>query len=493
MNVGLMILSGLLVSLSFPSWAAPGFAPWTGWLAWVALIPALIALGRMTPGRAAFAGWLGGLACWMSILYWVAVVRELDYFRIPAWFLFAAVLAGYWALWGWLVARAGPRRVIWVAPAAWVLCEWLRGWLFTGFPWTPLGASQWAVPHLFLSARFIGVLGVSAAVVAGNAVILAAIRSPESRGGAAMVAASAIAILGVLSAVARVQVALDTRSAPTLRFALLQGGFTEEEKNLLPIDILVARYEALARQAADSHPAVMVWPETAAACAIGAPGLLSRARKLAVATRSDQLVGALYEGPGGAVLNGVFRVTPRGIEGAYYKMRLVPFGEYIPGWFRKVSPVARKLIASLIDLSPGFDPAPVDLPGGARAGAEVCYEAVYAAHARRIVRAGAEVIVNVTNDAWYWRTAATWQHALGPLSRAVECGRDLVRCANTGATLAVTPDAKISCSIPLFIPGVQIVDARILRVRTGYVRWGDWPVLALAALALLLSFRRERP
>jgi apolipoprotein N-acyltransferase len=125
-------------------------------------------------------------------------------------------------------------------------------------------------------------------------------------------------------------------------------------------------------------------------------------------------------------------------------------------------------------------------------GGAVCYEAVYSAHGRRLAARGAEVFVNVTNDAWYWRTAATWQHALGPVSRAVECGRDLVRCANTGATLAASPDAKVVGGVPLFMPGIQIVDARLLHGLTAYVRWGDAPFLLLVGLAAVLSWRRSR-
>jgi apolipoprotein N-acyltransferase len=273
--------------------------------------------------------------------------------------------------------------------------------------------------------------------------------------------------------------------------ALLQGGFNEEEKNVLPIDILVARYEMLARQAAHGHPAVMVWPETAVACAIQAPGLLPRARKLAKDTHAAQLMGALNEAPGGAIQNGVFLVTRQGVEGGYLKMRLVPFGEYIPAWFRAVSPVARKLISMLVDLSPGTEPVTIPLPGGGAAGAAVCYEAVFAAHGRLLARHGAEVFVNVTNDAWYWRTAATWQHALGPVSRAVECGRDLVRCANTGATLSVSPRGEVEGDIPLFAPGVQIVDVRLIGGRTAWVRMGDGPLLFVLACLLLLAIRRR--
>jgi len=492
-NIGLMVLSGLLVSLSFPSWLANGLRPWTGWLAWIALVPALVVLERLPPRRAAVAGWVGGLACWLSTIYWVAAIHELTYFRVPAWFLMSAVLAGYWALWGWLVARAGPGRALWAAPAAWGVAEWIRGWLFTGFPWIPLGASQWAAPAVFLSARFIGVLGLSVAVVIVNVAVRAAFGPWARRRVEMAVGAAAVAVLVVLSAVAGRHVTADFAGARTVRMALLQGGFTEEEKNVLPADIMVARYEMLARKAAPARPAVMVWPETAVACPIQAPGLLPRAQKLAERTGAGQLMGALYEGPTGKVYNGVFLVSRWSIEGHYYKTHLVAFGEYIPAWFRAVSPVARKLISSIMDLSPGTDHTPIPLPGGGTAGAEVCYEAVFAEHGRQTAKWGAEVLVNVTNDAWYWRTAATWQHALGPISRAVECGRDLVRCANTGATLTASPRGAVVCEIPLFVPGVQVADVHLIRGRTFWVRMGDLPlVFVLAAVLLAAAWRRDR-
>jgi apolipoprotein N-acyltransferase len=237
----------------------------------------------------------------------------------------------------------------------------------------------------------------------------------------------------------------------------------------------------------------MIWPETATIEVIEAPGLVANLAALSRATGAVHLVGALSQDAGLRVFNGAFVAGPAGVTGAYHKTRLVPFGEYIPGWFRRLVPVARKLTAGLVDMTPGRDRVPVDLPGGVRAGVMVCYEAVFPGHARALARAGAGIFVNLTNDAWYGRSAATFQHALGPIARAVECGRPVLRCANTGLTLAASPDGRIERSLELFEAGFHAVRVPAVGRPTPYLRWGDGAALIVALAALAAASWWKRP
>lgn len=485
--------SGLLVASSFPGWLTPGLTPWTGWLAWIALVPALAAFDGATPWSAAAAGWAGGAAFFGSALYWVMEIRELEIARVPAWAALAAAYGLYWALWGWMVARAGTRRALLLAAPAWWACEWLRGRLFTGFPWLPLGATQWGCAPVFLAARTVGVAGIGLGIAAVNVAVWAVIRGIPGRRTAVTLAGAWVLALAGLSALAERGVRATAATGDPIRVAALQGSFSEEDKWSLPVGTMLARYEALAAAAAKAGATIMVWPETATASAIGDLGMAARLTRLAVRTRAVQIVGALSAEPSGGVANGAFVVTPAGVTGGYRKMHLVPFGEYIPGWARTALPFVRKLTEGLVDLVPGVDQAPLDLPGPGRlkVGVFVCYEAVFPELGRAQAARCAALFVNVTNDAWYHDSAATFQHALGPIARAVEDGRWIVRSANTGFSFIAGPDGRLVTGPGLSVPGIVVADvhsgADPCRP-TGYVRFGELPLAGYAFLLLAAAW-----
>ncbi len=222
--------TGVILSLAFPSWLTPSLHPWTGWLAWIGLVPLLVAIENTEPHRAFLLGWVGGIAFWASTLYWIAGIREMEYMALPALLCFALYLGLFTAGWAVLIRwkRMGPAWL--AAPALWVILEWLRGWLFSGFPWTPLGASQWAFPAMFLSARFLGVSVVSAAIVSVNVGVWSLIRHRGERKIGAYGAAALLVVLFVLSTVAAKQASRDIAAGKQVRVALLQGNFTEAEK-----------------------------------------------------------------------------------------------------------------------------------------------------------------------------------------------------------------------------------------------------------------------
>ena len=502
-RAGLAVLSGLLVSLAFPSWISPGFRPWTGGVAWFALVPLLAAIEGASARRAALVGWLAGFSSFLSVLYWILEIEQVRPWTIPAWMSVSLALGAYWGLWAAVVSRGGVRALALVAPAAWAAIEILRGRLFTGFPWAILGASQWAFPQVFLSARFVGVAGVSMAVVAVNVAVWALLRRRRE---AVVPLAAALVFAGgaaVLADRAGRQVDADLEcSREGVRMVLLQGAFTEEEKFTLPVAFMMRRYERMSLVAAGSKAAgppaspaagrtvVMVWPETATATDLASdPAVADRITALARKTRGVHLVGALWHDPQLRLYNGAFVITRDGPVGAYYKSHLVPFGEYIPGWFRVLFPFARKATEGVVDFTPGPGPVPVDLPDGTRVGMAVCYEAVFPEHARALALSGAQVLVNITNDSWYGRSAASFQHALGPLARAVENGRFLARCANTGVSFIADPRGRPGEVLGLFEMGTLHGEMAPVSTRTFYTEHGDAPVIGalLAALALVAA------
>ncbi|MEK7766418.1 MAG: apolipoprotein N-acyltransferase, partial [bacterium] len=419
---------------------------------------------------------------------WAAEARAS---RTAAWAAFAGILALYWAAWAAIVCAAGPRRGALLAPALWAVLEWARGWGSIGFPWVELGASQWAFSPVFQGARAFGVHAVSAAVVAVNVALWAWVRPRRALAGLSAGSAGVwLAGLALAAAVTRIPAGRAGTGAP-LRVAALQGSFTEEEKWSLPLSTILGRFEDLALKAEKSD--LMIWPETATAeIWEEQPEIAARARRLAVRTGAAQLIGSVQRGKDGRFHNAVVLVTAGGEAGRVMKRHLVPFGEYIPGWFRRFAPFARKLTSGVVDFSPGEASGIIEIPGGPRCGVLVCYEANFSGLVRDQVRAGAEVLVNVTNDAWYRRTAATWQHALGPVCRAVEYGRWLVRCANTGVSFIAGPDGGVWAPVGVFVPGVVAGTLPPLSGATPYALWGEWPLILAGAAAWAAGRARRR-
>jgi len=485
---GLSVVSGILLSLAFPSWLIPSLHPWTGWLAWIGLVPLLVAIENAGPRRAFLLGWLSGISFWASTLYWIGGIREMEYMALPAVSCFALYLGLFTGGWAALLRwkRMGPYWL--AAPALWVILEWLRGWLFSGFSWTPLGASQWAFPAMFLSARFLGVSVVSAAVVSVNMAVWSLVRRGGERKIGVYASAVLLLVLLVLSTVAANQVRRDVSGAKPVRVALLQGNFTEAEKWALPLEVLLSRFEALSLAAGKEKPDIILWPESATASELSRDALTqARISRLAARTKSVQMAGAIYLDKDGKFYNAAVALSPKGPFAVYRKQHLVPFGEFIPAWIRTILPFARKLTEGVGDYSPGSDPAPMDLGAAGKAGVGICYEAIFPGIYRNQARQGAEYLLNQTNDAWYLLSAATYQHALGSITRAVECGRYLARCANTGLTLVVTPEGRMVSRLGLFETGVQIGDLKHISGVTAYARWGDLPLLLAAIFLLAVS------
>jgi apolipoprotein N-acyltransferase len=259
---------------------------------------------------------------------------------------------------------------------------------------------------------------------------------------------------------------------------------------------MVARYEALAADAARRGAVLMVWPETATASEIEMPGMVPRLAAVAARIHAAQVVGALSRDAAGRYANGAFVVTGAGLAGGYRKMHLVPFGEYMPAWARSVLPFVRKLTEGMDDLVPGADPEPLAVPGmpGVRLGVFVCYEAVFPGTGRDRAARCATLFVNVTNDAWYHDSAATSQHALGPVARAVEGGRWIIRAANTGLSFVAGPDGRLVTGPGLSQPGIVVADVvppADACLQTGFVRWGGVPLALYAVAAFAAAWRRR--
>jgi apolipoprotein N-acyltransferase len=245
---------------------------------------------------------------------------------------------------------------------------------------------------------------------------------------------------------------------------------------------VMAIHERLTRAAAARQPALIVWPETAAAIFLRAdPELLSRLVRLSGSLETPLLVGSVdrEDGPRGQLLNSAFLLTGQGITGKYDKIQLVPFGEYVPlGW---LIGFVRSWAEFISEFATGKTATIFPLPG-APFGTIICYEVIFPELFRTFVAGGALFMTNITNDAWFGETSGPWQH-LGTLPlRAVENRVAIARAANTGVSAFVEPSGRVRGTLPLFERGFMHHRVTLRTRTTLYTRFGDW--LAYGCLAL---------
>jgi apolipoprotein N-acyltransferase len=502
----LAVAGGLLLSAAFPSL---DLEP----LAWIGLVPVLLAADGLRP-RAAFGiGWLAGLVFYLVTTYWVAyTITRYTSVPLPVaggiLVLMAAALACYHGAFvagvRWFDLRGMPS--IWLAPALWVALEWLRGWFFIGFPWADLGYSQYRAHDLVQIVEVTGIYGVSALLVLFNLVVAALVRAPAAgvrRLAPALVTLTVLVVALPLWGKWRVASLAARPSAGTFRVAIAQGNVEQDHKwDPAYQDDTLGRYVKLTSEAAAQRPDLVVWPETATPFFFQEPGpRREEVLELAEQTKSYLLFGSPAFRPGAAggfdELNRAYLVSPDGFEvGSYDKMQLVPFGEYVP--YERVLFFVGRVVEAIGRIVPGVATTVFRLPA-ARVGVLICYEDVFPALTRRFIAGGADVLVNVTNDAWYGPTSAPRQHLAQATLRAVENRVPLVRAANTGISAIVDPDGRIRWQGPLFETIVHVDEVAWPGVRTFYTRFGDvfaWTCALVSALAVgwgVLSRGRRSP
>ena len=526
-----------------------GFAPFGIFVVPLLALAALFTLwSRADSPRAA--GWLGfafGLGLFGAGIGWIYVALH-DYgnmpllLALPATLLFAAFIALFPALAGYVQARfpaANGMRMMLLMPAAWTLVEWLRGTIFTGFPWLALGYAHSDSP-LAGYAPLLGVYGVSlaAAVSAGLLAMLMSLRpseerpqssifSPElnpmnlavgrasrtmvhgmhptkratgkfrgtaksiaslrfmGRGAAAFVA---LLILWVGGALLRTIAWTQPHGEP-FSVALVQGNIAQHLK--FDEDALVGTLETYRRLTLQNPARLAILPETALPLLRHEvpPELVEQLRDHARKNGGDILIGA-FERSNGSYYNGVFTLGAAD-EQRYRKQHLVPFGEFIPlrpllGWF-----INGVLDIPMGDLARGgARQAPLDV-AGQRVAANICYEDVFG---EEIIRAlpEATLLVNFTNDAWYGHSHAAAQHNQISQLRALETGRMMLRATNTGVTSIIGADGRVLQQLPQHEEAVLNGMAQGYDGITPYVRWGNAAVLLLIALMLAYAWARRK-
>jgi apolipoprotein N-acyltransferase len=508
-DLTLAIASGVLLALSFPKFGHPAFA-------WIALTPLLVALSDVAPRRAFLLGLTTGIVYFTGTLYWITGVMAV-YGDLQTWvaILINAALISYLALFPALFALVTRRIVLGYGPSAlmsapivWVATELGRTYLFSGFPWVLLGYSQATVLPIAQLASLFGVYGVSMLVAAvSTALALSAAgwagrpaAGPAKAGPSVHQWSPVVVVVVIVAAVAawgsrRAAVSEWTHAGEPIRVGMIQGNVDQAQKwDTARASSIFHDYLLMTRQAIREGAQLVLWPESSTPFLFeeNRPGA-AMVRTLAQQARVPILFGSdqIERGRPDRLYNSAFLVRGDGTTaGVYRKMHLVPFGEYVP--MQRLLFFAAPLTEQSGTFSPGLTPEllPVD---GHPVSVAICYEIVYPDLVRQFVAGGSELLTTITNDAWFGRTSAPYQHFQQASMRAIENGRYLVRSANTGISGIVDPYGRVVEQTAIFQSAVLVGEARYLRTSTFYGRHGDVLAYAsaVAAIALLVVPRRR--
>lgn len=476
--------SGLLYGLSQPG---PDLWP----LAWVCLVPLLYALEDRDLKERILLGFVSGGVAYLTSCYWIVVaVNKYGGISlvgsVAVLLLLCLYLGSYWALFSALLyafTGKGIEKTI-TASCIWVLLEYLRGHLLTGFPWALIAHSQWESPVLLQVSELTGAYGLSSLLVFVNFAIYQFLREPR-RWGVVLVAFSMVVALVLYG-----HFRLKTISVPTeLRVGIVQGNVEqgvkwEEEmkRNIFEV------HRKLSLSLLDGQPDLLIWPETAFPGYWPLDPLSRLPQEVAKETGRWFLFGALRQ-EGEKTFNSAFLLSPEGhLVDFYDKVHLVPFGEYLPlrGILERLSGEFKEAVPG--DISPGEAVKVFSLPCG-KFSVLICFEIIFPELSREAVRKGAEFLVTITNDAWFGRTSAPYQHLAQAVFRAVETRRWVLRAANTGISAVIDPTGRIEKESELFQTEAFVSPFGLMKEITPYVRFGDWFIWASMAFTALSILR----
>lgn len=527
-RLALSALSSLLLILSFPD-----FNLW--WLAWVALAPLLCAAcapPAPRPSSAFVLGWLCGTLYFYGSCWWLTH-SMIYYGGIPAWLAYpllapVTIIVGLFpAACCYVVARVAQRRsvasALIIAPFTWAVCEWARLGA-TGQLWNAVGYTQAYAPTLIQSATWGGVYAISFLILAINSAIAYALLLRSKRAVVTSMLASlfvvALICVGAFDSWAFDLDASSSSGMPAAVVVAVQPNVTPNfERAQAETDALVARHMTMTMNALDdweaqnrrlssdgrefdeqtfnawqATPRVVVFPES--------PMNFSYARDsefraliadFARQERASVIFNSLEPAPAGGAYNSAVMINDEGrLVAQYDKIRLLPFGEYVPlpRW------LGGGLLGGIVgDFTPGahYTLLPV---GQAHAGVFICFESAFPSIARAFTRAGADVLINISNDGYLGKTPVLRQHLANVVFRAVENRRTILRVTNTGISARITPQGEVLDATNSFEPAARTwTITRATKGETFYTRHGDLFVALCALLtlvALATTLRRNK-
>ncbi|MCX5800660.1 MAG: apolipoprotein N-acyltransferase [Candidatus Eisenbacteria bacterium] len=495
-----LLVFAVLLSLTF-------FPSGLGFLSFVALVPLFKAIlqGATAGGegrwkalkRGFFLGWLGGVMFFGITFYWIPLLPgenvTVPFIMFPAYLVMVGYLALYLGVFGALLRLTYvqvTRKVVLLAPCLWVLVELLRARGALGFPWASLGYSLWQYPSLIQIASVGSVYAVSLILVVVNALLYDAV-ARRIKPVVAVPAALAIVVLMLLFG----QVAIHSNPpARELTVGLVQPNMASGIKwdprfRQHNLDVLLELTEQLASQ----NPDFIVWPETAAPFHLRyEPTYMNLLTRTIDRVRVPLFLGfpdavpqedgeLVYYNSAGLMMPGL------GLVKKYDKVHLVPFGERIP--YDDVFAFLKRVDFGEADFGVGKERTVFSL-NGEKFSVLICFESIFPELVRSFKAEGADFLVNITNDEWFGRSAAPYQHAYMAVFRAVETRSSIARCANTGISMLIDPWGRITLRSGLFTREALVGKIKIVSSETFFTKHGFlvlWPFVGIAILECVLA------
>lgn len=499
LRVVLAIMSGAALAFSFADFH---IAP----LVFVALAPLIAAVvASASRTEAFFLATLSSTVTWLINVPWVVIVMSLHGgLALPIGVVLYLAMAIYLGLYAGLffglpirMLRLDERFAPWLlAPACWTVAEYARSHLLTGFPWNLSAAALVDLPAFAQPAMIIGPFGLGFFVVVPATILVWMLMSRAPRGARVRAAITVVVLLvvwgvggSILLRKEEERVASETR----IPVALVQPNISQEMRwGDASIVELYQRMMALTEKGTGSGAKLVVWPESSIPLSFATVEFYRHSvEALSRETGADVILGsvAVDHGVDRKVWNSAYLVSGGETIGRYDKIHLVPFGEYVPA--RKLLGFARKLVHEVGEFQFGTNDSP--LRGRSAYGLAICYEVAFPQLTAEQVRNGAEVLVTITNDGWFGRSAAPEQHLQLARLRAIEDRRWVLRSATTGISALIDPTGRVVSSLSLEQMGVITGGFTPRSEFTPYVRFGDWFAwLAVAALVAGLALRRPR-
>ena len=496
--VGAAILSGILLFAAFPAYDL-------SLLAWFALVPLFLVFARVKPLYGIFLSFIFGVVFYTGLFYWMFYLPGYRVLHHVLLGVYLCPLLGVFAGLFFLSARKwGINAALFSTPFVWVALEYLRSNLsFLSLPWGLLAHCQYQHPLLIQIAGITGVYGISFLIILVNAGITAILYPglfrkksdhPVSRVTFPRRAGLALAVSTAVLLTANLFYGYMTILKPIegrrIKLSAIQGNIEQSRKWDPKYAATIMRiYTELTQEASRQNPSLIVWPEAATPKSVHRNrGFFKRIKDLAAQTRTPILLGSSQLAKfkvtdphkKARYLNSAFlfgRGSGGNMQQRYDKMVLLPFSEYLP--YKNTIPWKRLHIPESNNFLSGKKHTVFALPPD-RFAVVICWENIFPHHVRQFVANGAQFLINITNEAWFGRTAAPYQFLSMNVFRAVENHRYLLRCANTGISCFIDPHGRIISRVEdesgndLFVRGILTGTVIPLIDRTFYNRHGGW-------------------
>ena len=505
----------LILALSSGLLSVPAFPPLNLYpVGFIALVPLLASLQGKQLKAAFYLGMVSGFVYFLGTVYWVShsmhvygyVPVLITLFAVVVLCMYLALYAGIFALLFRYLGQTSRVPASIVAPLLWVSLEFLRTYALTGLPWSLLGYTQYTFLTLIQVADITGIYGISFLLVAVNGMLFDIIfyrreqtrKPPGARWAMAssIVFTATIIIFALLYGVVKLNV---EENRQRIRASVIQGNIPQDKKWDRGFQHnVIQRHKELTKEANAGNPDLIVWPESALPFIFGNDKVLTGdivdfQKQLGSYLLFGSVIrrGANQENSG--LANSAVLLSPEGdVLSIYDKIHLVPFGEYVP--LRKLLPFVEKMVVAVGDFVPGKEYVVMNTPF-ANIGNLICYEIIFPGLVREFVDRGANVLVTITNDAWFGRTSAPYQHFSMAVFRAVENRVPVIRSANTGISGFIDPRGRIVNKSEIFVEA-SLTDAVPLgKDKSMYTKVGDvfaWVCIAGSLLMIVIRVFQGR-